>query len=89
MSDSIIAVVPGSTDVDVDTVQRSLSPEGVNVQFIRSLEEGLRLIAAGHTPVYVCDPQKRAAWHEPIMRLLRSGAASRVVLLSRMMNEAA
>jgi hypothetical protein len=87
MSDSIIAVVPGAADVDA--VQRSLSPDGIDVQFIRSLEEGLRLIAAGSTPVYVCDPQKRASWREPILRLLRSGAASRVVLLSRMASEAA
>ena len=84
MSDSIIAVVPDHSKLD--SIQASLSTEGVHVQFIRSLEEALKLLVEGHTPVYVCDSE-RGNWRESIARLLRTRQASRVVLLSRMADE--
>jgi CheY-like chemotaxis protein len=85
MSDSIIAVVPATSDVD--SVQQCLSPEGVSVKFVNSLEEALRLLAAGSTPVFFCDTHDRTSWREPITRLLRSGTANRVVLLSTLAGE--
>jgi hypothetical protein len=85
MSDSIIAVVPATSDVG--TVQETLSPNGANVQFINSLEEALRLLSDGSTPVFFCDAENKKLWREPILRLLQSGTASRVVLLSTLSEE--
>jgi len=85
MSDSIIAVVPLTSDVD--TVQESLSPKGVEVKFINSFEEALRLLSGGSTPVFFCDVENRKLWRDPMLRLLQSGAASRVVLLSTLATE--
>jgi hypothetical protein len=85
MSDSIIALVPVTSDVD--TVQETLSPKGVKVKFINSFEEALRLLSGGSTPVFFCDVENRRTWREPILRLLQSGSASRVVLLSTLAAE--
>jgi hypothetical protein len=85
MSDSIIAVVPVTSDVD--TVQESLSPKGVEVEFINSFEEALHLLSRGSTPVFFCDVDNRKSWRDPMLRLLQSGAASRVVLLSTLATE--
>ena len=85
MSDSIIAVVPATSDIE--TVQESLSPNGVEVQFINSFEEALRLLSGGSTPVFFCDAANGKTWREPMLRLLQSGRASRVVLLSTLSDE--
>jgi hypothetical protein len=85
MSDSIIAVVPATSNVE--TVQESLAPSGAKVKFIKSLEEALRLLSDGSTPVFFCDTENSKPWREPILRLLQSGAASRVVLLSTLSEE--
>jgi hypothetical protein len=90
MSDSIIAVVPATSNVE--TVQESLtldSPSGAEVQFINSLEEALRLLANGSTPVFFCDSENRKSWREPMLQLLQSGRVSRVVLLSTLSQEPA
>jgi len=85
MSDSIIAVVPATSNVE--TVQESLSPNGVEVQFINSFEEALRLLSGGSTPVFFCDADNRKLWREPMLQLLHSGRASRIVLLSTLSDE--
>ncbi len=85
MSDTIIAVVPATSDLE--SVQESLSPTGVNVKFIQSFEEALRLLGEGSTPVFFCEEENRKSWREPALRLLQSGAASRVVLLSTLAQE--
>jgi CheY-like chemotaxis protein len=85
MSDSIIALVP--MDSTVDSVQSALSPDGEQVEFVQSMEEALRLLSAGQTPVFFCDSTDRPAWRDQIVRLLRSGKATRVVLLSTVADE--
>jgi hypothetical protein len=85
MSDSIIAVVPATSDVE--TVQESLLPRGVEVQFINSFQEALRLLADGSTPVFFCDEANRGSWRDPMLRMLQSGSASRVVLLSTLADD--
>jgi hypothetical protein len=85
MSDSVIAVMPNSSDFD--PIQKTLSTEGIHVQLIRSFEEALRLLAVGRTPVYVCDPRNDRAGQDSILRMLRTREVSRVVLLSRLADE--
>lgn len=85
MSDSIIAVVP--TTSDADSVQASLSPAGLDVTFIHSLEEALRLLSSGSPQVFYCDERYRNSWREPILGMLQSKAVSQVVLLSHRARE--
>jgi hypothetical protein len=85
MSDTMIALVPA--DSTVDSVQRALSHDGVPVEFVQSMEEALRLLSAGDTPVFFCDSSDRPAWRDPMVKLLRSGKATRVVMLSTIADE--
>ena len=85
MSDTIIAIVPATSDLE--SVQASLSPTGVDVKFSHSFEEALRFLGDGSTPVFFCDQENRKSWREPMLRLLQSGAACRVVLLSTLAEE--
>jgi hypothetical protein len=85
MSDSIIAVVPATSDPE--TVQENLTLDGVDVEFINSLEEALRLLSNGSTPVFFCDSENLSVWRNPMVQMLRSGRASRVVLLSTLSQE--
>jgi hypothetical protein len=85
MSDSIIAVVPATSDVE--TVQGCLMPKDAEVQFVNSFQEALRLLAEGSTPVFFCDEANHGSWQEPMLRMLQSGRASRVVLLSNLADD--
>src|SRR5579863_8277321 len=85
MSDSMIALVPA--DSTVDSVQHALSLDGVAVEFVQCMEEALRLLSAGETPVFFCDSTDRPAWRDPMVKLLRSGKATRVVMLSTIADE--
>jgi DNA-binding NtrC family response regulator len=85
MPESIIAVVPATSDVE--TVQENLTLDGVETQFINSLEEALHLLSRGSTPVFFCDSDNQSAWRSPMLQMLRSGRASRVVLLSTLAQE--
>ncbi|GEM_PF-4482970 len=85
MSDSIIVLVPA--DSTVDAVQHALSLDGTPVEFVQSMEEALRLLSAGETPVFFCDSTDCPAWRDPIVKLLRSGKATRVVMLSTIADE--
>lgn len=85
MSDSVIAVVPNASDFD--SIRTALSQEGRHIQLIHSLEEALKLLAAGRTPVYICDPGNGKNGQASILRMIRTREVTRVVLLSRMADE--
>jgi hypothetical protein len=86
MSDSIIAVVPKTANLD--SIQNSLSPQGLNVRFSRSFEDALGLIASGSARIFLCSSEDEKSWKEPILRMLACGLADRIVLLSQLADNA-
>ena len=85
MSDSVIAVVPNPSDFN--SIRTTFSNEGIHIQLIHSFEEALMLLAAGQTPVFVCDPRNGNNGQASVLKLIRTRGVRRVVLLSRMADE--